>query len=245
MFDGLFPGAVPKRFPLADLPEAPVVVVLAPHPDDFDAIALTLHALHERGATIHLAVLTTGVSGVEDVYPGADSNDAKRRIREAEQRASCRLFGLDEAALTFLRLVEDERGHQRDDAENRWRVRDYLLARRPDLAFMPHGHDTNVAHQRTWSMFRDIVLEEGLEVVALLNRDAKTVAMRTDVYFDFDAAAAAWKATLLRAHDSQHARNLRTRGHGFDERVLEVNRRIAGDLGLAAPFAEAFEAWRA
>ena len=39
----------------------------------------------------------------------------------------------------------------------------------------------------------------------------------------------------------KQARNLATRGHGFDERVLTLNRRIAEDARLAAPYAEAFE----
>jgi hypothetical protein len=32
------------------------VLVLAPHPDDFDAIGVTLHHLHEQQHTLHLAV---------------------------------------------------------------------------------------------------------------------------------------------------------------------------------------------
>jgi hypothetical protein len=44
---------------------------------------------------------------------------------------------------------------------------------------------------------------------------------------------------LLRLHRSQHQRNLNTRGQGFDERVLIVNRRTG--RGLNAEYAEAFE----
>jgi hypothetical protein len=63
--------------------------------------------------------------------------------------------------------------------------------------------------------------------------------MRTDLYMPFDAAAASWKADMLRLHRSQHERNLNTRGQGFDERVLAVNRQAGLDLNAA--YAEVFE----
>ena len=65
--------------------------------------------------------------------------------------------------------------------------------------------------------------------------------MRHDVYTPFDEGVAEWKAELLRFHDSQHQRNLNTRGHGFDERVLGANREIAKELNLDAPYAEVFD----
>ncbi len=61
---------------------------------------------------------------------------------------------------------------------------------------------------------------------------------------DFDAVGekeAEWKGELLRCHRSQHARNLNTRGHGFDDRILKVNQVVAESLRLDAPYAEAFE----
>jgi hypothetical protein len=57
----------------------------------------------------------------------------------------------------------------------------------------------------------------------------------------FGQEEADWKAELLRFHDSQHQRNLHTRGHGFDDRILDVNRAIALELSLPCEYAEAFE----
>ena len=65
--------------------------------------------------------------------------------------------------------------------------------------------------------------------------------MRADFYMPFGPDQANWKAELLRFHDSQHQRNLRTRGHGFDDRILEVNKKIARELSLEEEYAEAFE----
>lgn len=226
---------------LTQLPlSAPLtLVVLAPHPDDFDAIAVTLRYFHQRGDTIHLAVLTTGASGVEDGYAGAYTAVDKAALREQEQAASCAFFGLPPERLSFLRLPPDEKGNPRLDDANHQCIRDYLAARNPDLVFMPHGNDSNVTHQRTYALFRTVALAQQWTGWAVLNQDAKTVAMRTDLYTPFGQDDAEWKAQLLRLHASQHQRNLNTRGQGFDERVLAVNRRTGS--GLNAEYAEAFE----
>ena len=44
------------------------VVVLAPHPDDFDAIGISMRTLQENGNPIDVTVLTSGASGVEDDF---------------------------------------------------------------------------------------------------------------------------------------------------------------------------------
>ncbi len=218
------------------------IVVLAPHPDDFDAIGVTLRFFHQRGDTIHLAVLTTGASGVEDGYAGVHKDADKAALREQEQSASCAFFGLPLERVSFLRLPPDEKGNPRLDTVNHERIRDYLLQRKPDLVFMPHGNDSNVTHQRTYALFRAVALAENLQLWAVLNQDAKTLAMRTDIVTSFDAATATWKAEMLRLHQSQHQRNLNTRGHGFDERVLAINRKSALALKLDdAEYAECFE----
>lgn len=40
-------------------------------PDDFDATGLSLRHLHSQGHALHVAVLATGASGVEDGFAGA------------------------------------------------------------------------------------------------------------------------------------------------------------------------------
>lgn len=106
---------------------------------------------------------------------------------------------------------------------------------------MPHGNDTNLGHQRTYALLRKVLQEEKLSAMAFLNRDPKTIALRQDLYTTFDEEESVWKGELLRFHQSQHQRNLNSRGHGFDERILQVNRQIAAELNIRAPFAEAFE----
>ena len=90
-------------------------------------------------------------------------------------------------------------------------------------------------------MFGEIVRRIGLPVAAFLIRDPKTTDMRIDCYIEFTEQEARWKAELLRCHASQHQRNLNTRNHGFDERILQVNRESARILGICQPYAEAFE----
>lgn len=230
-----------RRLQELDWPPQQRIAVLAPHPDDFDAIAVSLRFFHARGDEIHLAVLTSGASGVEDGFGGACDDATKAALREVEQRASCALFGLPDARVHFLRLPADAGGNPRLDAGNEATIRRFLQAVQPQLVCMPHGNDSNVTHQRSYALFDRVARADGLALRVLLNQDAKTIAMRHDLYQPFDADDAEWKAALLRLHASQHARNLNTRGHGFDERVLAVNGAAAAALGLDAPYAEVFE----
>ena len=212
-------------------------LVLAPHPDDFEVVAVTLQRLAGKGCELHLEVLTGGASGVEDTF--AKGWRAKTSAREREQRESCRRFGLPKQRLRFHRLPEDGEGHMRDDEENEGRVREILHRVDPDGVVLPHGMDSNADHRRTYRYFERWQAEQSQPPLALLVRDPKTIGMRLDLVTVFDEGEAAWKADLLRCHSSQHERNLRTRGIGFDERILGMNREIGAEVG--AGFAEGFE----
>ena len=213
------------------------VLVLAPHPDDFDAIAVTLKLFRDNGNLIELAVISGASSGVENSFCERCPGMTKAEIREQEQLDSCDFFGLPESAVTFLRLREDKNGDPMESEDNLQKLQDYIAKIKPDIVFMPHWNDTNPGHQRTYTMFR----KTALPATVYLNRDPKTIEMRNDIYTLFDEKSAEWKAQLLRFHISQHQRNLHTRGHGFDERVLQINRRIAQDNRCPAPYAEVFE----
>lgn len=232
-----------KPLPLQalNLSKAHGVLALAPHPDDFDAIGLTMRFFQENGNPLYVAVATSGARGVEDTFRSPPTWKAKTDLREQEQRASCQFFGLPEDCLTFLRLEEDEAGHLLENEANAKRMHQYLLSTRPAMVFLPHGHDTNLAHQRVYAMFRQMAQEVGFPPVAFLNRDPKTIRMRCDVYLGFGEAAADWKGELLRFHQSQNQRNLNQRGHGFDERILRMNRQSAGACSVGMPYAEVFE----
>lgn len=228
--------------PLADLP-LPVslkILVLAPHPDDFDAIGVTLKRLFDNGNPIHAAVARSG-SGIEDAYCPGYTLAQKADLRQEEQRRSLRFFGLSDERVSFLSLVNDAEDQLVETPENEAVILSLMRQETPDIVFLPHGNDTNSAHRAMYSLFRKAALQLGRPLAAFLNRDPKTVRMRIDVYTPFGQAEAEWKARLLRFHDSQHQRNLRSRGRGFDERILEVNRGLARELSLAQEFAEAFE----
>jgi LmbE family N-acetylglucosaminyl deacetylase len=217
------------------------VVVLAPHPDDFDAIGITMCILRDNGNPIDLVVLTSGASGVDDDFAPKLTAQGKAAIREQEQRASCNFFGLPPEHLTFLHLAEDAEGHPEVSEQNLALLRAYWVMHLPDLVFMPHGNDTNAGHQRTYRLFRQLNAAKLRSVAALLNRDPKTIDMRQDVYTLFGETEALWKGELLRFHRTQHERNLRTRQHGIDERILRVNRQAARESGREAEYAEVFE----
>jgi LmbE family N-acetylglucosaminyl deacetylase len=233
----------PQRLDHQAWPAGLAVAVLGPHPDDFDCIAVTLRHLHQRGARVAVAVLSTGISGVEDADADPPTPAHKAALRRAEQQASCRQFGLPADALAFLPLAEDGEGEPADTPGNAALVGAYLAARPPDLVFLPHGHDQKGGHRQVYALFRAAVAAHGLSVTALLNRDPKTVDLRLDAGLPYDAAAAEWKAGLLRTHATQQRRNLRHRGRGFDARILDMDQRSAADLGWAdeGAGAEVFE----
>ncbi len=212
-------------------------LVLAPHPDDFDVVAVTLRRLADRGARLSLDVLSGGASGVEDAF--AATRGEKITTREEEQRASCRMFGPPEVLPRFHRLAEDPSGHMTDGPENRRRVFDILDELRPEGVVLPHGNDSNPDHRRTFRWFAAWRETQPRPPLALLVRDPKNLGLRTDLITPYDAGTAAWKAALLRCHRSQHQRNLRSRGIGFDERILAPERETGRLHGCHA--AEAME----
>lgn len=236
----------PRELRPADVPPRLRALVLGPHPDDFDEIAVTLRRLAENGNALYAAVVRSG-SGVLDSYaPGLDW-EKKAELRDREQQASLRFFGLPESRMVFLSLDNDaEEGQLCDTPRNREILRALIDSQSPDLLFLPHGNDTNSAHRALYAMVRASVAELRMPlrmpVTLLLNRDPKTISLRADLYTPFDQAAADWKAEMLRFHDTQHQRNLIARGRGLDERILEGNRQFARDLSLGAPYAEVFEA---
>lgn len=234
--------AARTRAHLADVAWPPNLrlVVLAPHPDDFDAIAVTLRFFKLRGDEINLGVVMLSPRGVEDSFCCPPTSELKSAIREREQRDSCGAFGLPEDHVTFLRVTEDADGNPIDDEENYGKVKAYLAKLRPDLVLLPHGNDPNAGHRFTFTMLERFVGSHDSPTAALLNRDAKTIAMRVDLRMGFDQQLANWKGGLLRCHTSQQVRNLNVRGCGFDERVLRVNREAAS---AETPYAEEFEVW--
>ncbi|MFA6561670.1 MAG: PIG-L family deacetylase [Verrucomicrobiia bacterium] len=215
--------------------------VLAPHPDDFDAIAVTLRFFQQNGNPIHLAVVSGSASGVLDEFCSPPDNATKAAVREQEQRDSLRFFGLGEECAAFLRLKEDDAGAPLDDAENEEAIRHQLLAHQPQIVFLPHGADSNAGHRRVHAMFLRAAAALDEPPAAFLIRDPKTLSFRYDLCMPFDEEAAHWKRRLLLHHRSQEHRNRQQRGCGFDDRILDVNRQIATELNCGAPFAEAFQ----
>lgn len=222
-------------------PRSLPLLVLAPHPDDFDAIGVTMRFFHQNGNPIEVAVATTGASGVQDSFCMQPTLQQKSEIREQEQRESCRFFGLPESNLAFLRLAEDKNGRLLENKSNLQRVNAQFQKLQPKMVFLPHWNDTNLTHQRVYDIFQRLAGEEEYSLIAFLNRDPKTIQMRNDIYTEFDETDAAWKAELLRFHRSQQQRNQDQRGYGMDERILRTDRQSAKACSLEMPYAEAFE----
>jgi len=217
------------------------LLVLGPHPDDFDVIGVTLRNFWKRGNPLFVGVATSGSSGVEDSFCSPPTWERKARLREEEQTASCQFFGLPEKNITFLRLEEDADGHPIENSGNIVNLQEYFQQIQPDVVFLPYGNDTNPGHQRIYTMFHQTAQDIGNPLIAFLNRDPKTIQIQCDVYTGYDEKTAVWKGELLRFHMSQQQRNLNQRGYGFDERILKMDQENAKLCSLGLPFAEVFE----
>ena len=235
------------------------VLALGPHPDDPESVAVACRLLAGAGCEIWYSIATMSASGVEDAYlpAGPDHDPAgltalKIEIRREEQRRAAARFGLPAERLTFLDLLEEERGGVSEVPDNRAHVRDHLEVLDPDIVMLPAGRDTNRTHVWVHDTFREcaraLVPRRGRPMAALYNEDPKTTEIRPDLFVTFGEQAARWKGALLRVHDSQQQRNLRVRGQGFDERILALNRlghrrlaELEGSEDRSDRYAEVFE----
>jgi LmbE family N-acetylglucosaminyl deacetylase len=218
------------------------ILVLAPHPDDFEAVGITMRHLFKKDCTIKVYVLTSGASGVEDRFcPEDSSNGNKRWIRQQEQRNSCRFFGLPEGNLHFAETAENSDSNLLANIGNQDVIKVAISKERPDAIFLPHGNDTNPDHRVCFELTSRALAELQYSASLFCIYDPKTIEANVNAVIPFDQEEADWKAELLRFHASQHQRNLNTRGCGFDERILATNRKLAKECKLAAEYAEAFE----
>jgi LmbE family N-acetylglucosaminyl deacetylase len=217
------------------------LLVLAPHPDDFDAIAVMLKYFQANSNQILLLVLTGGSSGVNDSFLEYPTKHRKAKIRETEQIYALEFFGFPLSHVRFLRLSEDEQGDMILDNGCRKSVGKLFQEFDPDMIALPYGEDSNPSHQRTFALARQLATAASKPVLAFDNQDPKTIRIRLDAYIAFDHSTSLWKREMLRFHQSQQTRNLETRDYGFDERILKVNQAIAKELKIDQEYAEGFQ----
>jgi len=238
------------------LPAEGKVLVIGPHPDDPECVAITCRLLMHSGCEIWYTIISMSPSGVEDRYAKKRGNDnsvsldkKKIEIRRMEQTSAAEMFGLTQGRLTFLGIEETK---ELNSPENFTRMKDHLESVAPDIVIMPMGNDSNQTHAWVYEVFRkcakEITLKKEKPVIALYNEDPKTIKMRRDLFVLFGEESGDWKRTLLRVHASQQQRNIRSRGIGFDERILGMNhlsyRRLQERLSTAddsAKYAEVFQ----
>jgi LmbE family N-acetylglucosaminyl deacetylase len=220
-----------------------IALALAPHPDDTEAIAVTLRLLAANGWQLRWAIVTSGWSGVRDDFVGPDKA-AKAAARKWEQQAAAQLFGLPASCLKFLELEETEDGALAPTSANRERLFARLNQTAPDLVLLPWRLDANASHRLVHEWFAEWAADWPRPVVALGNEDPKTREFQPHLRVVFDEPMARWKEKLLEYHRSQSARNLATRGHTLAARVLTVNRAVPGIPD--GHYAERFqvECWR-
>lgn len=258
-------GAPEAGARLVTPPSSGRVLMLAPHMDDPEAVAITLRRFAEAGCEVRYVIACSSHGGVTDSYAdgyarknGLDPDSGlvrcKCEIRRAEQVESARMAGFVSGPPEFIKVEEDERGNIIATEDNYLTIAGTLESADPDIVLLPHGEDTNTAHIIVHRFFRraaaSLAESRGRALLGLYDRDAKTTRITEHLAAPFDIASSRWKTELLKAHRSQQERNLEQRGYGFDERVLRVNRgawdalsQVIGEPWTRAyPFAETFQA---
>ena len=166
-------------------------LVLAPHPDDPEAVAVTLRLLVECGWQQHWYIVTSASSGVLDSFVGNDKS-TKAAAREVEQRNAAAHFGLPTENLLFLHLAEDTKGELDDTVENKHLLHEALDNYQPQLVILPIA-DTNPTHRLVAEWFMAWTNSQHRHIVAFFNEDPKTESMRIDIIVPFDEGLADWK----------------------------------------------------
>ncbi len=216
------------------LPSKGRVLVLAPHPDDPESVAITSRLLLQSGCEIAYTIVTLSPNGVTDPYAHTWHENTsfsllekKKKIRIKEQICAAEMMGVSRDHVRFLDLQKDDCKKGLDTKANIEILRNHLESEAPDIVMLPSGKDTNTTHVWVYNVFRKcakaLSVKQERSIVAFYNEDPKTIQIQADIIVMFDEKSAAWKRELLKTHDSQQQRNLHTLQMGFDERILRVN----------------------
>jgi len=152
-------AALPPAFPRVAA-DAPVCLLLSPHPDD-EVITggLPLRLRRQDGWRVVNAAVTLG------------SNPARRAARWAELTDCCKRLGFDLLSASGEQVNGLERisPHTAKREPGHWAqavqcVADLLLQLRPQLVVCPHDNDGHVAHLGTHHLVMDALRQVGCEV---------------------------------------------------------------------------------
>ncbi|MFD2158426.1 GNAT family N-acetyltransferase [Rubritalea tangerina] len=224
-----------------NLPQS--ILVLCPHPDDFDVAGVTLHHFHSRACPIHVAIAPTSSGVLDSFFPSSPTPEQCIHTREAEQAASLDFFGLTENQRTFFphSMDLDANGEMTHSPTNLLLIEEILLKSSPDTVFLPHPNDNNPAHEAMYAMLSEIIVKHQLDLTLYLQMDPKTHSLQIDAFTPIDENMSQWKTQLLTHHQTQDHRNQQSRGISLAQRILSKNQEAASQLALASPAAEAFE----
>lgn len=224
------------------------ILVLCPHPDDFDVAGCTLRHFHQIGCKIHVAVAPTS-SGILDAFYDEPADELKRILtREQEQRESLAFFGLDASAYQFFStdFDLDSNGEMTASKANSAAIESVILQQKPQVIFIPHPNDSNDAHSAMAACVQEILarhcgvaLPESVKVFQQV--DPKTEAAEVNAFFPLTKNDCAWKSELLAHHQTQDHRNQTTRQISLATRILDSNAQSASKLALDYSHMEAFE----
>jgi len=236
----VFPDIRKKVLNDQPIPSGMNVLVLAPHPDDYDAIAITMKLLQQCDNRIFVRVLGTGWNRVEDEICDPATPEAKAALQRQEFHESCRRFELNEDDVAFLDMKEDSSGYIRKHPFNIELLKKAITEIKPQLIFMPHWNDTSNDRRLAATLAWDALDELGLSTPLLHFYTPKTRTMYRHFYTVFSRSEADWKAGQLQCHRSIQQHYMAHYGIGFVDKIIQLNYDAGRDIGKDK-YAEVFE----
>lgn len=220
-----------------NLPRGRKIAFFSPHPDDAAICAGGLLSELAKHNEVHELIMTTGHRAV----PGAASAKTAAAVREREVKAESKILG---TRLHLMRCRYYDNGEEIIESDLK-KIRALLRRLKPDIAFLPHKHDTHPTHVKA----RKLALASLPHGIALWSFETPWglfTHSRVNAAFEFDEDVMDVKLAAIRAHKSQLART------AFDHAARDIAhfRRITlgeqffSDLGAASvktlPYLELF-----
>ncbi len=216
-------------------------LALAPHPDDPDAVAVTLRLLARGGWEVSWAIVTSGCSGVQDAFAGSLHARKSRGARGGTGGIGTPLRSArGTAALPAAGRGCD--GELAETAENRMRFDAALRKLAPALVLLPCGADTDPTHRRVFTWFHDWMCNWPHPLTALYNEDPKSLAFSPRVRGDLRRRDGALESGVARmsplakraqpGHPRHHLRRAHPGGEPRRHRAVgrDVYRAVSGGI---------------
>ena len=146
------------RLPFRSLTSQESVLVVAPHPDDETlGCGGEIALLRSQNCPVWVLVVSDGTQS----HPRSRKYPAPvlQQLRQQETLDALTILGVDQEAVTFLRLLDGAVSTLATLEQYQAECRDYLKAIAPKTIFLPWRHDPHSDHRATWQLIHSAIAD--------------------------------------------------------------------------------------